>query len=123
MVMQIERCVREGVETTIPPNGVTTRALMAAVAEGDALACRILADARQTLAATLCFALHLLAPDVVVLAGGLCTDESWFVTPLQRLVHDQLAVDRLRQVPIRRAALWDAAVSWGAIELAASLTG
>jgi glucokinase len=118
LVLQAERRLRAGRASALPRDGLTAPAILRAFAAGDALAVEVVELARRALAAALCFSLHLLAPDIVVLGGGLCRDESWFVAPLRERVRAQPGLAALRQVPVRRAALWNEAVLWGAIELA-----
>jgi glucokinase len=92
-------------------------ALMARAASGDPAAAAIAEEARDVLAAALAFAIYLLDPDVVVLGGGMCRNPVEFVEPVVDRVRRQLTIDRLRDTPIRRAALWDAAVLYGAVAL------
>jgi glucokinase len=109
--------VADGYPTCLRPDDADMPAILEACAGGDPAACALVADAQRTLAATISFCLHLLDPDVVVLGGGLCTDESWFVAPVRDLVACCVALPALARTPIRRADLWSSAVLHGALAL------
>ena len=94
-----------------------THELFAAVAQGDALATSILEDGRNAIAGLLTTVLFALAPHSIVLAGGLCTQNEWFVDPVRDRVREWMPIPELARVPIERAALWDKAVLYGAAEL------
>lgn len=117
LIRQAERALRAGRPTRIPADDVTSATILRAFGDGDPLAVEIVERARQCLAATLAFVVHVVAPDVIVLGGGLCTDTDWFVRPLQERVPGLVGIPQLRDTPIRRAELWDDAVLYGAISL------
>ena len=117
LVHQAERAIDNGRTTSIPKDDVSTRTILAAFAAGDGLAAEVVETARHALAGTICFVLHLLAPEIVTLAGGLCTDPKWFVEPVTQLVHEKVGIDKLREIPIQRAELWEDAVLYGALSL------
>jgi glucokinase len=106
-----------GAATSIPTDDISTHSIIAAYESGDLLAVELVESARATLAGTICFALHLLSPDIVVLGGGLCTNESWFVKPLQEQVRGTLPIDAMKDIPIVRAEHLDEAVLYGALAL------
>ncbi len=112
----LERMAR-GEETGLPREGLTAEAVVAAMEAGDPVAVRVVERARDVLAAALAFVVELLAPDVVTLAGGLCRDPAWMVEPVRERFRRLIDVEGLADVPIRRAALWDEAVLYGAVEL------
>jgi glucokinase len=117
MTEQVRRALASGRESVIPVDEVSTRSILEASKEGDPLAVETMDRARRTLAGTLCFVLPLLAPDIIVLGGGLCTDPDWFVEPLREAVRSRLRIRSFADVPIRRAELWDRAVLYGAVSL------
>ena len=117
LIHQVERAIGNGRRTSIPTNDISTRTILAAFESGDELATEIIETARHTLAGTICFVLHLLAPDIVTLAGGLCTDPKWLVDPVTRLVREKVGIDKLKEIPIQRAELWEDAVLYGALSL------
>ncbi len=95
----------------------STAAVLAAAEEGNPAAARALARARQVLAAAVSFALHVVAPDVVVIGGGLSEEEGWFIEPVRRLLGQSVRIPALAATPIVRAALRQGAGLYGAIEL------
>jgi glucokinase len=94
-----------------------TPELFAAVDAGDALAVGILEDGRNAIVGLLTTVLFSVAPDAIVLAGGLCTENRWFVEPVRDRVRTWVNIPELAEVPIERAKLWDRAVLYGAAEL------
>jgi len=109
--------IAAGMETSLSTETVDTYTLLAALATGDPVAVATVESARDALAGLLVHVLAILAPDMVVLAGGLCTDSSWFVDPVRERVHRGTKIPELREVPIERASLWDTAVLYGAAAL------
>ena len=59
----------------------------------------------------------MVAPDLVVLGGGLCTDPRWLVDPIRALVKKSVSIPEFVETPIQRAMLWDEAVLYGAVAL------
>lgn len=94
-----------------------TRELFAAVDAGDPVATETLEAGRNAIAGLLTTVLFTFAPDSIVLAGGLCTDNTWFVDPVREKVRHWMTIPELAEVPIERATLWDKAVLYGAAEL------
>lgn len=92
-------------------------AILDAAASGEPDAMALVEQAHATLAAALCFVVYLLDPDLIVLGGGMCTHPERIVDPVTKRVRGRLAIERLRDVPIRRATLWDEAVLYGATAL------
>ena len=103
--------------------GAEARHLSAALAQGDAVAMRILADLADDLAFALSHAVHLLHPAVMVMGGGL----SLIGPPLCRAVAEALprqVMEAFHPVPpIRQAELGEDAVPVGALILARKLAG
>jgi glucokinase len=112
---------REGRSSCISQNEVTTRTILAALEAGDSIAVEIFEQARDILAGMLVNAMTLLAPDIVVLAGGLCTDPSWYVEPIRERVRKWMPIRELADTPINRAELWDSAVLYGAVSMVAQV--
>jgi len=117
LIHQVQRLVAGGRNTSIPAADITTHTILSAFESGDELGIEVVENARHVLAGTICFVLHLLAPDIVTLAGGLCTDPKWFVDPVTKLVHEEVGIEKLKEIPIQRAELWDDAVLYGALSL------
>jgi glucokinase len=117
MVRRVRELVEKGEKTSLAGGELDAGRVIAAMLEGDPVAVRVVERAHICLAGVVAFAIHLLAPDLVVLAGGLSRDESWFVEPVRERVRRMTAVRRLAETPIRRADLWEDAVLYGAVEL------
>ena len=90
---------------------------LAAADSGDAMAVSLLESGRNAIAGLLMTILYAVAPEAVVLAGGLCTESRWYVDPVRERVRRWTAIPELAAVPIERAKLWDKAVLYGAAEL------
>lgn len=118
IVSVAERLLDEGRVSSIPKDNITTRTIINAYEGGDGLAIEILEQARNMIAGLLVSAVTLLAPDIIVLGGGLCTNPSWYVEPIAARLADWVKVKELQDTPIRRAKLWDSAVLYGAIRMA-----
>ncbi|VGO19575.1 ROK family protein [Pontiella sulfatireligans] len=116
MVDEAVRRIQAGCETSLKAEGLSTPDLERA-AGSDPLADALREDALTHLSATLVFVLTLLAPDIIVLGGGLCADPEWLVDPLVERVRRQLPLDCLKNIPIQRAELWNSAVLYGAVEM------
>jgi glucokinase len=101
---------------------LSTHDLLARADDGDATVLALLTRMRQTLAGVLAMVLHLLAPDVVIIGGGLATERRWLVDPVRDVLREHIAIDELALTPILRAKLWETAGLWGAIELLADGT-
>jgi glucokinase len=121
MVMQAKKRMARGEQTALPADGLDMRHILRAAAGGDPLAKAVMEDSQRALAATISAALHVLAPDVVVVGGGLAAQECGFVEPIRERVADMIGLSALAETPIRRAELWDCAVLYGAIELGRAL--
>lgn len=118
MVACARDLIADGMETSLDPDSLTTHAILEAGQRRDRVAREVMDNARATIAASLAFAIHFLDPKAIVLGGGLCTDETWFVRPVRRRVKQLLGPNETRRIPIRRAKLWDRAVLYGARALA-----
>jgi glucokinase len=118
IVSQARRLLREGRASSIPFDNITTRTVIGAFEQGDTLATEILEQARNMVGGMLVNAITFLAPDIIVLAGGLCTNPAWYVDPVAARVAEWVKIKELQDTPIKRAKLWDSAVLYGAIRLA-----
>lgn len=105
-------------ETILTEEELDTLSLFAAYDDGDLLAKEVVEDGQAAIAGLLLMVLLAVAPDALVLAGGLCTESRWFVDPVIDIVRRNLPIPELRDVPITRAKLWDQAVLYGAAYLA-----
>lgn len=94
------------------------RELIAAMVAGDGTALDIVERGREALAEALSLCLHLLAPDALVLGGGLCKDPSWFFEPVARAIRAGTAIYGIRDIPVCLAEHPDDAVLYGALALA-----
>ena len=117
LIRRTRHRLSEGAESSLGLDDLDTRKILAALQDKDPLAVEIMEDARNAMAAVVMGVLYAVAPSIVVLAGGLCTDNRWYVTPVQERVREWLAYPELRDIPIARAELWDSAVLWGAAVL------
>jgi glucokinase len=117
LVARFARAVEAGVRTRIEPENADTYAILAAWESGDPAAEAALEDARCYLTGIIVNVLTMLAPEIVVLGGGLCTDARWLVEPVCRMVRDSVPIEQLKDIPVRRAELWDSAVLYGAASL------
>lgn len=104
-------------DSLIPRDEVTTKTIVAAYEQKDELAREVMQQGQDILAGMLVNAATLLAPDIIVLAGGLCTKPEWYVEPIIERVRAWMPIEGLRDIPIRRAHLWDSAVLYGAIKM------
>lgn len=119
IVRSVERGLADGAVSTLERGAVDTRAIMAALAAGDPLAEAVVERGRAALTGLLMCVILAVAPEMVVLAGGLCTDPAWFVDPVRERLARFQVVRELSGVAIERARLWDQAVLYGAAALAA----
>jgi glucokinase len=115
--IQARRMIREGLPSRLDPATLTTSDVARAAADGDAVAEAAMTRARDVLAAVIIFGATLLAPDVVVLGGGLCRDPACLVDPVRSLVAERMPLRELADLRIERSALWEHAVLWGAVHL------
>ena len=91
------------------------REIFAAAADGDAVAQRVISTALDTLASVVAQGIALLAPDRVVLAGGLSQSQDGFVGPLRELVSSRLGI--LPVPPIEASQFGQFAQAMGAAAL------
>ena len=101
-------------------DGLDTPGLLSSALDGDAVALKTLEEGRNTVAAFLVMVIETIAPEAVVLSGGLCTDPRWYVDPVRKRIGVWTGIPRLADTPVRRAALWEDAVLHGAGILASS---
>lgn len=117
MVRCAQRRIASGMATSLDAETLDTYKLLAALDRNDSVAVETVETARNAIAGLLINVLTIVAPSVVVLAGGLCTDNRWFVDPVRDRVRRWVRIPALREVPIERASLWDTAVLYGAAVL------
>ena len=99
-------------------NQLNMEKFLKAALDGDAVIMEILEEGRNAITAMLAAVILAVAPDAVVLGGGLCTDTRWYVEPIQKKLKSWIKIPQLAQTPIHRADLWDEAVLYGAEILA-----
>jgi glucokinase len=114
LIRQACRRIEAGRTSIMDPETLDTRVLLKAAKEGDVVAIETLEASRDAAAGLIVAVIVAVAPEVVVLGGGLCTDPSWYVDPITERVKTWVGVEALKDTPIRRAELWDDAVLYGA---------
>ncbi|TVR67937.1 MAG: ROK family protein [Spirochaetaceae bacterium] len=117
MVRCARRRIAAGMDTALDGETLDTYTLLTALDADDPVAVETVETARNAIAGLLVNVLTIVAPSVIVLAGGLCTENRWFVDPVRDRVHRWITIPELREIPIERAALWDTAVLYGAAVL------
>ena len=117
IVKQIAYWIDKGEKTIIPKDNISTYTIIDAYRQNDSLAIRVVERAKDVLAATINFAVSVLDPDMVVLGGGLCFDESVFVEPIKQRVKENAIIDAFKNINIVRAELWENAAVYGAASL------
>lgn len=117
MVRCARRRILAGMPTTLEAETLDTYNLLTALDDGDPVALETVESARDAITGVLVNVLMILAPSIIVLAGGLCTENRWFVDPVREKVRRWTTIPHLRDVPIERASLWDRAVLYGAAVL------
>jgi glucokinase len=117
MIKEALRYIQAGERTEIPPDVDDSRIILEASERGDGIAEKVVRHAREVIAATICMALYLLDPDIIVLGGGLCTKPHRILEPVLDIVSRKLRIDSLKRTPIVRAELWEDVVLYGAIGL------
>lgn len=118
LVRTARRRLASGRKSSLNPESLDPPALLAAADAQDAVATEVVEASQNAIGGLLITVICAVAPEVVVLAGGLCTESRWFVDPVRERVEKWLHIETLAKTPIRRAELWDAAVLYGAAELA-----
>jgi glucokinase len=106
-----------GFETLVNKNQVTTYELFNAYNKGDKLAVKLTEKAKKVLNATMVFSSCLLAPDVIVLGGGLTNDLDLFLHPLQEMFKQTMPLNDLKDTPIVKSSLDNDSVIYGALAL------
>jgi glucokinase len=106
-----------GIQTTININQPTTYEIFDAYYKEDQLAIGLVEKAREILNGTIIFSSCLLAPDVIVLGGGLTNDLDLFFHPLQEMFKQSMPLKELKDIPIIKSSLDNDSVIYGAIAL------
>lgn len=118
MVRRARRKLAAGARSSLESvAGFDAPELLDAADAADPVALSTLDEARNAIAGLLTSVLFIVAPHVIVLAGGLCTENRWFVEPVRDRVREWLPIPELAEVPIQRATLWDRAVLFGAARM------
>lgn len=117
MVNVAKERIARGVETTISSNKPTTYEIFEAYYKGDKLAIELIEKAREILNGTIVFSSCLLAPDVIVLGGGLTNDLDLFFHPLQKMFKESMPLPGLKDTPILKSSLDNDSVIYGALAL------
>jgi len=109
--------IAEGVETIINKQNPTTYEIFNACHKGDKLAIELIENALAVLTGTMVFSSCLLAPDVIVLGGGLTSDEGLFLHPLEKRFKQAMPLGELKDTPIIKSSLDNDSVLYGAFGL------
>ncbi len=112
--------IHRGLETDLAAGPVTCGRVFEAAAGGDPVAREILETATAYLAGALAGLVHLLDPEVIVLAGQMAAAGEMLLGPLRREVHARTRRLLAREVEIRTTALTGEAGVIGAAALAHS---
>jgi len=101
---------------------LTTVLLSHAASEGNAIALAAFARSYQTFGWAIAQMITLLAPDVVVVGGGVsCSGEAVFFAPLRKAIDRYVFPPQMGHFAVVPAALGEEVVLYGAIALAAAL--
>ena len=99
------------------PGDVTAEAVCGAAADGDRVAARVVAEAGTVLGVAVANLVHVLAPDVIVLAGGVARAGELLFAPLRREVRRRAFAPARAACRIVPAAFPETAGVVGAAEL------
>ena len=102
------------------PEGITARAVAEAVLLGDALAREVWDETVEYLARGLSNVIATLAPEAVILGGGVSTAGELLLAPLRRRVGELVRIMPVERVRIVQAALGADSAVYGALLLARS---
>lgn len=114
MLRHATRLIKQGMQSSLDIERLSTSDLFEAFDKEDHVATEVVQTARHALTGLIACVSTIVAPDIVVLGGGLCTNPAWFVDPLRYELPRALSIPELKDIPIRRAMLWDSAVLYGA---------
>jgi glucokinase len=109
--------IANGVETSINKDQVTTYEIFDAYHKGDKLAIELIEKAKEILNGLIVLSSCLLAPDVIVLGGGLTNDLDLFFYPLQKMFKQSMPLKELKDTPIVTSSLNNDSVIYGALAL------
>ena len=77
----------------------------------------LIEHAKEIINGTMIFSSCLLAPDVIVLGGGLTSDLDLFFYPLQEMFKQIIPIKELKDTPIVKSSLDNDSVIYGALAL------
>jgi glucokinase len=84
---------------------------------GDEAARVVMENAARNMARVINAILVIIDPDVILLGGGLACDDACMIEPIRAHLKEEASFTAHRSADIRRAALWDEAVLYGALSL------
>lgn len=96
---------------------ITARAVADAAAQGDRLAAEVWDETVRYLALGLSNIVAVLAPEAIILGGGVSTAGEQLLTPLRRLVRESVRIMPVERVQILQAALGADSAVYGALLL------
>lgn len=109
--------IARGVETIICNQKPSSVGIFDSYRKGDKLAIELIEKAREILNGTIVFSSCLLAPDLIVLGGGLTNDPDLFFHPLQEMFKESMPLKELKDTPIIKSSLDNDSVIYGALAL------
>lgn len=114
LLRQASALLEAGRSSVLDPGKLDTPSLVNAAMAGDELALEVLDAGRDAVAGLLVSIIETVAPEAIVLGGGLCTEPEWYVDPVRERIRNWTDIQGLQDTPLYRAHLWDNAVLYGA---------
>ena len=109
--------IEQGAKTSIDANNPSTYQIFDGFHNGDRLSIELVNKANEILNGTMIFSSCLLAPDIIVLGGGLTNDEELFFYPLKEMFKKNMPLKELKDTPIVKSSLDNDSVIYGALAL------
>ena len=119
---RIEAGEASSLQTALVADGLTARAVFAAMEEGDALAASVVADAIEYLGSGLTSLVNVLNPGKIIIGGGLSNQWNHYIAPAVEIMRRQSFAGVGRETPVVPPALDADAGALGAVALARDLT-
>ncbi|MFW5886454.1 MAG: ROK family protein [Bacteroidota bacterium] len=116
LVQVAEEKIKNG-KIKLDANKLTTHMIVDAFYRNENWAVVLIEQARRILNAILVFSSCLLAPDVIVLGGGLTNDNEIFVNPLKTMFNSTMPLEDLKKTPILSSELKNDNVLYGTMAM------